>query len=829
MRVLTLALCLCSAVSSQSDFRCSWADRPDQVWIGADFWANRLHDWAIRDGRLHCVADEARLGYRTAHLLTRSLTGEGAFSASVHVRGAGDDSQAHAGFLVGAGGAAMDWRAAAIVHQWPGPGAGYYCGVTAEGRVFFEDREQGQVRVQRAAEVPGDPVASLTLRLEVTSAGPGRLRLGLSAEAEDGEPISALALELPGSRCRGNLALVAHPGRGGATWSFDDLRVSGAGVWQHPSRSFGPVACVQHVLSGGTLGMTAQLMPVNTDDEREATLEVMGDGAWSVVARSPVVVPGYTATFRVADWRSGEDVPYRVVYDGVPFQGTVRKDPVDKETVVVAGFTGNHNNSHAIGSDRTNWVRGMWFPHQDVVERVKQHRPDLLFFSGDQVYEGRSPTFPDRKNINLDYLYKWYLWCWAYRDLTRDTPCVTIPDDHDVYQGNLWGEYGRKARRDVLGGYVHPADFVRMVERTQTSHLPPSPHPGELAQGITAYYTSITYGRIGFAVLEDRKFKSGCGGGRLPETGTRRADHINSRDFDVRRADVPGLSLLGAEQEAFIDAWGADWDGEDMKMAMSQTIFGGMATHHGAGLSRLIADLDSNGWPQSGRGRALRALRRCFAFHLGGDQHLATIVHHGVDTWRDAIWSMAVPSIANFYPRKWSPEAAGGGRVEGAPTWTGDHLDGLGNHVTVWAATNPGPRSGREPAELHDKMPGYGIVRLNKGKRTITMECWPRYADPGTDAQYPGWPRTIAQMDNYRRAAVGWLPEVVVTGREDPVIQVLKEGDDRVLYTLRVQGSRFRPWVFDEDGLYTIRVDGVALRGQRPAKEPDDRVLNVRF
>ena len=49
---------------------------------------------------------------------------------------------------------------------------------------------------------------------------------------------------------------------------------------------------------------------------------------------------------------------------------------------------------------------------------------------------------------------------------------AVIIDDHDVFQGNLWGAGGRKARRVNEGGYVMPADWVRMVERTQTSHLP---------------------------------------------------------------------------------------------------------------------------------------------------------------------------------------------------------------------------------------------------------------------------------------------------------------------------------------------------------------------
>lgn len=244
-----------------------------------------------------------------------------------------------------------------------------------------------------------------------------------------------------------------------------------------------------------------------------------------------------------------------------------------------------------------------------------------------------------------------------------------------------------------------------------------------------------------------------------------------------------------------------------MKIAVSQTIFANMATHHGPGLQYLLADMDSNGWPPSKRDLALMALRKGFAFHLGGDQHLATIVHHGIEKHNDSIWSFCVPSVANFYPRMWNPKAVGVNRPKEAQGWQGEHLDGFRNRVTVYAATNPGPKTGQKPADLHDKMPGYGIVRLNKAKRTITMECWPRYVNPLQEnaKQYEGWPRTITQEDNYSRKAAGYLPEIQVKGMANPVIQVINDESKEVIYTIRIQGQSYRPKVFAE-GKYTIKV-----------------------
>jgi len=223
---------------------------------------------------------------------------------------------------------------------------------------------------------------------------------------------------------------------------------------------------------------------------------------------------------------------------------------------------------------------------------------------------------------------------------------------------------------------------------------------------------------------------------------------------------------------------------------------------------RLVADYDSNGWPQTGRNKALRELRKAFAFMLCGDQHLATIVHHGIDDWNDAGWSFCVPCIANVYPRAWVPLKPAKNRKEGMPDYTGQFLDGLGNHVTVWAATNAGKPTGKNPAELHDNMAGYGIVRLNKEKRTITMECWPRYANPAnpkTGGQYLGWPKTIEQLDNYGRKAAAYLPTIKISDMTDPVVQVIDQENEEIVYTVRINGTSFRPKVF-KTGTYTIKV-----------------------
>ena len=53
----------------------------------------------------------------------------------------------------------------------------------------------------------------------------------------------------------------------------------------------------------------------------------------------------------------------------------------------------------------------------------------------------------------------------------KDRPSVVIPDDHDVYHGNIWGLGGgpvpEGGSRGSDGGYEMHAEWVRMVERTK--------------------------------------------------------------------------------------------------------------------------------------------------------------------------------------------------------------------------------------------------------------------------------------------------------------------------------------------------------------------------
>jgi hypothetical protein len=471
-----------------------------------------------------------------------------------------------------------------------------------------------------------------------------------------------------------------------------------------------------YTVSNNTLKLSAQFFPLYPDETRMVRLEIDDDGIWKEIQQQEINDIGWSALFRVEGWNQTRDVPYRLRHGSdALFEGLIRRDPVDKNEIVVAALSCNSNKD-----------RG---PRDRYVKNINYQDPDLVFFAGDQSYDHKEHTAA------------WLKFGMQFREIFRERPCITIPDDHDIGQGNIWGEYGKKASSPAGsdGGYFYHPEYVKMVQRCQTSHLPDAYDPTPILQGIGVYYTSLKVGKVDFAIIEDRKFKSGPEG-KIPQQGPR-PDHVRNPDYDPQSVDLPGLQLLGGRQLSFLSEWGMQWDGVALKAVLSQTGFCGGAHLHGTKDNRLHADLDSNGWPQTGRNKALKAIKAANAVHIGGDQHLPTVIQHGIAEWEDGPWAFVVPAIVNnYYSRWWWPESEQPGENgNDVLPWTGRYYDGFGNRITMHAYANPEARAAAA---------GYGLIRFDTKNKEVTFECWPRVADVQNpdETQFPGWPVTV-KMD----------------------------------------------------------------------------------
>ena len=472
------------------------------------------------------------------------------------------------------------------------------------------------------------------------------------------------------------------------------------------------------------------------------------------------------------------------------------------------------------------------FPHQDLVQHVSDHDPDLFIFHGDQIYE-RVGGYGVERSSMLDYLRKWYIWGWSFRELIKNRPVVIIPDDHDVFHGNLWGEAGKRADTSLGwgydsqddGGYKEPPEFVNMVHRTQTGHLPDPYDPTPVKNGISVYYTNLNYGGISFAILGDRQWKS-APKKYFPEAEIENGWPQNRNWNPKTQAFHPDAKLLGERQESFLEKWVTSWDdGVYFKTVVSQSPFCNVATlprdiYHDKfvpGLPRYkkgeyppddrpVADFDSNGWPQNKRDSAILIIRKAFAIHLTGDQHLGSTGQYGINDFGDGNYWVSTPAVSNLWPRRWYPaQLAKTGRKENDPRYTGDYEDGFGNKISVKAIANPYDID-RWPEKVFDKAPGYSIVVFDKNTRDIEVVVWPRWASPknkaGENTPYEGWPITISQMENYGKQTVGYLNEIKVDGEE--YIQVFDEKNKELIYSFRPNAGKFKAKVFNENIAYKI-------------------------
>ena len=725
-----------------------WHGTHDRVWLGERFWANPMEDWRVVDGAAEVQTSG---GDRNVHLITHRLTGEeGRFRMSVRCRRVeAGEQDGGAGFRIGIRNLIDDHRSNSFAR-----GVGVDAGMV-DGRLVLGSS---------SADLDGDDAGvtdGVVLVLEGHVEG-ADCELTLAARDLAGDELGSVHHTIPAAGIAGNVAIVCNfdreiPKGEGARYRFSEWTADGDAFEVDADHRFGPILWSMYSMSdsrgdeGFVVKLTALMPPLGTDDDRRVELLTEHDGAWRSHGFAELDPDAWTATFQLSNWNEGEAAAFRLVYrerrtDGGEtehdWRGTIRANPAGRP-LRLAGLTCQNDYS---------------FPYAPVADHVLARDPDLLFFSGDQLYEShggygliREPAEP----AILNYLRKYYMFGWAFREAMRDRPTLCIPDDHDVFQGNIWGESGKAMDTgrgtSSLGGYREPARMVNVVHRTNASHHPDPFDPAPVDQDISVYYGDMVYGGVGFAILADRQFKSGP---EHVDTGSGRADHVLDAELDTAALDAPGLALLGERQEEFLEQWAGDWRGHTMKVLLSQTVFAGVATHHGGSDDYLIADLDCGGWPQTPRDRLVRILRKAKCLHVCGDQHLPSLVQYGADAQRDGSWAFCTPAISAGYPRWWRPDEVGTphrNRPRHGLPHTGEFRDPLGNRVYVYAIGNPEVGVARDPYErAHQKSSGFGLVTVDTEARTYRIEAF-RFlstADSDGGGQFPGWPVTLHQAEN---------------------------------------------------------------------------------
>lgn len=742
---------------SGQPFNDPWQQTHDRVWLGGQVWANPMEDWQVNSGGAECLYAS---GNRSIHALTHQLRHlTESFDITVIVqRLAAADNDGGASIRLGIKSELDDYRSHCFVQQ------GFDAGIIGQQIVLGNKREPliqavttQPVRL-RLVGTPQSGAVLLSLQVQALASGDviGQLESLVSADELSGNVgiVSNFAIESLAHRDATAKDL-------GSRYRFSGWQMHGNAFAVNAEQVFGPVLWTMYSLSdsrsdeGFVMKLSAFTGPLGEKDNQNIELHIQRKGQWQPLDAQALHRDGWVATFRIPQWDASQDTPFRVVYrekhkDGkvTPdiYKGSIRANPTGRP-LRMAGLTCQNDYG---------------FPYAPVAENVVKLDPDLVFFSGDQLYEthgGFGIIREPAETAILNYLRKFYQFGWAFRDAMRNAPTICLPDDHDVLQGNLWGEGGtpmeniaKDPSASILGGYIEPIQMVNAVHRTSVGHHPDAFDPTPTDRGMSVYFGELVYGDVGFAILADRQWKSG------PERVDVHVGHTGEDEDPLYinpDFNPDGLELLGQRQEVFLKQWSEDWRGHTLKAVLSQTVFAGIATHQPRPDRYLKYDFDGSGWPSKARNRAVELMRPAKALHICGDTHLGTLSQYGVDKQRDSNWAFCTPAIAAGWPRWWRPDAVGlpmANRPSHGLAQTGEYLDSFGNKIYVYAAGNPEVgKSNNRYVKAHEKGSGFGFITFDTQAKTYTLEAY-RFLVDATDGnpanQFPGWPVTIHQDEN---------------------------------------------------------------------------------
>ena len=728
-----------------------------QVWLGEQFWGNRLQDWQRVGNELQCTREGKDFEARTVSLLTRQLNNSlqsGRIKATVRNLTPGENG--FCGFLLGVGKGELTAKGAALAQRAGGVNGGIIAAFDSGGKLSFRqfDDENKALKFEtinrelfNLKQYQDGAKITLDCHLDPIDSEHFDIRL-VATDADTAQELGfALLHKVPAEQLQGGISLLSssEPLVAGARWGFSDIETGGAKITQNNSNTLGPVVGCMYTVNKNILKLTCQLMPVDTQVLAKLRLEYQREGQqqWQLGATAPIE-DGFVARFRLSNWDYLNAYKYRVVDPKKPdtalYSGIVAADPqISKEFTIalyscIIPTSKSLDNTHytpLIAKEREigRYTKdNILFPHTELVENAAYHQPDMFVFCGDQYYE----TYPTRygrhtPDAKLDTLYKWYLWYWAFADSIKDKPTIILADDHDVLQGNLWGDGGENSElpKEEDGGFKWDKDLIRMVYRIQHGHNPDPYDPTPIKYDIPVAYAAFEYGGISFAIVEDRKFKT-------------------PPDYKVNKLATTG-ELLGQRQEAFLKAWQSMHPGKP-KVCITASMWGSPQTDENG---EALIDYDSNGYPADGRTRAVKLVSEANALVIAGDQHLGLLAYQGINRFDDGSLFFAGPASAAFWQRWFEPKVALTNQRNNDMN-TGDFTDSFGNKMRVLAAANPkithtefarqNNTWGKFLADRELKSEGYGIIKVNHQAKHYQLECWEWSTNPATGKQFAGWP-----------------------------------------------------------------------------------------
>jgi|GEM_PF-5172566 len=783
-----------------------WHQLPDMVWTGADFWANQLQDWEIKDGKLRCRHTNHR---RNIQLLTHPLRDNGNFlqsSIQMKINPLNSENEGVVGFYWGIQGEAKDYRNI-CAH-----GEGLLAGVNQEGHLIFDDLiSHNNIEPEMLSE-------GVDLKLFLNHRG-NQVRAELSVWHR-GQPMVTLQHhDISPDRLAGHIGLVSDFKEENSTrWSaeFAHWELRGDLLAHFPDRTLGPVYFAQHTLDGDQLYLTAQIAPINPDIKTVELYIRTADDDWEKKDEATIHPHARTASFIIENWKTDQSTEYKLsltihrLDDEVidhPYQGVIPANPDDHDQVTLIAMSGE--------------IRSDSF-YRDLEGPSFLHKADITAFFIDR-WNGfdKVENLLSEETTILKYLHYWTLFGWAHQEIFQQIPSIIIEadepapliseNDDDIEEEN--SDSSEKEKTDESDDLLSSGDELikEVIHITQRSHLP----------------------------------------------GTTIADDKNSRPWirwEYGGIDLGILQMIdqkGKEEqitqiEETIKNWTKDWTNSEMKVLLSPTVFRKVHDPH-VETHQIDEEITENDDPEKNDNhetttdpitlspfhsynKIISLLRKAQITHIAGKHNPPSIIQYGEKDHGDANFAFTIPSLHMNPSLRWDPSIQPHRPILGRKRYTGDFEDNNGNKMTVFAVANPAPTADQESRRIENT--GYGIIQMDKKTKRIRFECQPLsiHSAPSHKNPFDDWPFEINQQDHFASRSSHFLPGIIIEGIEDPLVQITKKENDELVSIFRVRTSS-SPHVFrvEESGSYKIIISSPDQSNKKSVECSTEMKLPVRL
>lgn len=762
-----------------------WDSIPNQPWLAYNFWQNSLNDWSVED---NCVVGKPFYpNNRTAHITSHSISNSDSslfieFDIKLY-EAVKNDSAAEFGILIGVGAPDLPQPTNNLIFKTLSPAPCHFFGIKSNGDIILKDFQKDSLiesfqldSTQRAKIINELYNNGVTLSIGYKE----KKKLIFNSSSGTNLTLKAASLMLSKfiinpivkSPPKGNIALRYNSNTPyQKNVCFDNLKITGEGYTLNATNNglIDPILSSFYTCTKDSLFFTAQLMPFKPDSNELFSLTIWPNNKSTYSYTGTFNSTSYQLRFRIKIPTGFKSFDYILKYRGnqsdiwTSKTGIIKTQPTRKKPRIMA----LNCNGFSFYTDHLLNYKNLLYPYRQIEKGFNKFKPDVVTFLGDQIYESR-PEHPinSPEHQALDYIYKWNIWCYTFRNITKNQPTIILTDDHDVFQGNLWGNGGN---RPILnqneipayygehnydtwmqdnGGYILGSEFANLVIKSQTSHLP-FPHQPKPSNEIVNYYTSYEYGALNFAILEDKKFKSPPSKNSFEVyNGFALKDSLSPKDYNN-----PDLKLLGDDQLSFLTNWSENLrKRKAAKIILTQSAYVSLTTvplnysalkdkpvKRDSSKQKVSPDMDTNGWPKAGRDRALNALNQNNILFISGDQHLGAVIEV-FDSSQTPFTFFSVPAITNTWPRMWWPS----NEHQNKNHPLGDYTDAFGNELTVKAIANP-TKNAPEPSDFNYKSPGFGIIDINKKGTKAKLKAYPLFFDQKKrSTMFPGWPVKVS-------------------------------------------------------------------------------------